>query len=796
MTSVVQSDRKASSISWWDLYPRCLFWLSFGGLCLTPFLAFIFNSRMVYPSVTERNFMFRIGVELLTGVYFLLTLSVPRYRPHLSSIFLTMAAFAAWIGVAVVLSDDPVRSFWSTLERMGGYITLLHVFLFFVIASCVLNTVVLWERLFEVAVIVSAMMGVYVTVTGLNFYGRSAGTFGNSMYLGGYMLFNMFLSLFLIVLSAETLHSVSFRKLGLLVITLLVTLGIFVAPTQVFASLPREYSIVVILVLGFVGFLFALLRNRLYFVAFLVVALILQVSSLALTQARSAILGVLIGLVVASCYMWKTERSDKRRLELNTAKPWVLSTLAGFVLVLGIGLWLSDSSALRRIATISFADNTTTVRLLVWRIAWQGFLARPLTGWGPENFDLVFHRFYDPAMFAYETWFDNVHNFVLEWLIAGGLPAVFLFVALLAMIVRVFARSRRLTPGCRAVMVGLVTAYSFHGLFAFNDLHGSISFATIAAFAAALGNCEVRAESEIHILSHRTLILTIPTVAVLAIGGAYAINAPGRENAAGLLRAIMLGDFDDADSSKSFDANLWQFKKVITGAPLGRQEATEQLLEFTFLLGKLPDARVDQPTVQLFYEAAHSAMLRMLGQRREDARLEFLFGVFLNRFGQTEEAVWHLFRALQLAPNKQSILLELGINSYLRTQDKVSALPILRRAFALEPRNPDARISFAVALYMIGRTAEADQLIADGIDRAAPENRRATMLELGRALDALSTRLETRADDAQKRLAFARVRYRVEDRTGAIAELQHAAQDDPSVAEEAMRLMTQIQDAK
>src|SRR5262249_5305330 len=131
---------------------------------------------------------------------------------------------------------------------------------------------------------------------------------------------------------------------------------------------------------------------------------------------------------------------------------------------------------------------------------------------------------------------------------------------------------------------------------------------------------------------------------------------------------------------------------------------------------------------------------------------------------------------------------------YLRTQDK--ALPILRRAFALEPRNPDARISFAVALYMIGRTAEADQLIADGIDRAAPENRRATMLEYGRALDALSTRIETRVDDAQKRLAFARVRYRVEDRSGAIAELQHAAQDDPSVAEEAMRLITQIQDAR
>jgi len=616
------------------------------------------------------------------------------------------------------------------------------------------------------------------------------------MYLGGYMLVNMFLSLFLVVLSAETLHSASFRKLALLVITILATLGIFVAPAQAFASVSREYSIVVILVLGFVGFLFALLRNRLYFVAFLVIALILQMSSLALTQTRSAILGVLIGLVVASCYIWKTERSDKRRFELNMAKSWVLSTLAGFVLVLGIGLWLSDSSALRRIATISFADNTTTVRLLVWRIAWQGFLARPLTGWGPENFDLVFHRFYDPAMFAYETWFDNVHNFVLEWLVAGGLPAVFLFVALLAMIVRVFARSSRLTPRCRAVMVGLVTAYSFHGLFAFNDLHGSISFATIAAFAAALGNCGVQAESEIHILSHRTLIVAIPTVAVLAIGGAYAINAPGRENAAGLLRAIMLVDFDDADSSKSFDANLWEFKKVITGAPLGRQEATEQLLEFTFLLGKLPDARVDQPTVQLFYEAAHSAMLRMLGQRREDARLEFLFGVFLNRFGQTEEAVWHLSRASQLAPNKQSILLELGINSYLRTHDKVSALPILRRAFALEPRNPDARISFAVALYMTGRTAEADQLIADGIARVAPENRRATMLEYGRALDALSTGIETRVDDAQKRLAFARVRYRVEDRTGAIAELQHAAQDDPSVAEEAMRLITQIQDAK
>jgi tetratricopeptide (TPR) repeat protein len=359
-----------------------------------------------------------------------------------------------------------------------------------------------------------------------------------------------------------------------------------------------------------------------------------------------------------------------------------------------------------------------------------------------------------------ETWYDSPHNVFMEWLVAGGLPGLLLIAALFILMARVFIGTDQLDRAARAIMLGLLTAYSFHCLVGLNDLHGSIHLVTIAAFAHALTKHDALVGRGVQSISDRALIWMLPSALGLALAAAYVINAPGIANARGLFQAMTLGD-PASGSVKPPAANLVQFDRVLAGAPLGRQEATQQLLEFAFFLGTRPEGSVDAQTLTSTYDAAHAAALRMIAERPHDARLEFRLGQFLNRFGQSDEAAQHLLLASLLAPSQQIVLLELGINSYLRAHDSTAALPVLRRAFELEPRNIQARVAFALALHLGGQNAEADRVLTEDIDAMSLEQRSRLLKSYRRAINRLELRLAWGARHPETQSALASLRSHV-----------------------------------
>ena len=51
----------------------------------------------------------------------------------------------------------------------------------------------------------------------------------------------------------------------------------------------------------------------------------------------------------------------------------------------------------------------------------KGFQEKPILGWGQDGFNYVFNKYYDPAMYGQESWFDRAHNAPLDFLVAGGI---------------------------------------------------------------------------------------------------------------------------------------------------------------------------------------------------------------------------------------------------------------------------------------------------------------------------------------------------------------------------------------
>src|SRR3989344_5396181 len=182
-----------------------LLWMTRIGVFFVPFVPLIVASSLFFPFITGKGFAFRIIVEIIFACYLLLALRRPEFRPKRSLVLYGVLAFIAVVFLADAFAVNPFKAFWSNFERMEGFVTMIHLALYFLVAAAVLNTEKWWHRFFATSVGVSAFLGIYgiLQLAGkivINQGGvRLDGTFGNAAYFAGYMLFHIFLSVFLIL---------------------------------------------------------------------------------------------------------------------------------------------------------------------------------------------------------------------------------------------------------------------------------------------------------------------------------------------------------------------------------------------------------------------------------------------------------------------------------------------------------------------------------------------------------------------------------------------------------------------
>src|SRR3989344_876432 len=159
-----------------------------GGVFVLPFIVFIVASSLFFPFITGKNFAFRIIVEVMVGAWLALALVNPVYRPRRSWLLGAFALFVFVVALADALGAYPFKSFWSNFERMDGWVTLAHLFAYFVVAASILNTEKLWRNFWHVCLGVSVLVALYGLLQlagiaslnpGFSSAARIAATFGN-----------------------------------------------------------------------------------------------------------------------------------------------------------------------------------------------------------------------------------------------------------------------------------------------------------------------------------------------------------------------------------------------------------------------------------------------------------------------------------------------------------------------------------------------------------------------------------------------------------------------------------------
>jgi len=637
---------------------------------------------MFFPFITGKNFGFRIIVEIIFAAWLLLAYYKPDYRPKFSWIMGAMTLFVGIIFTADLFGANMLKSFWSNYERMEGFVGLIHNFAFFVVIGSVF-TRELWTKYFQTFLFSSVAMSFYglLQVSGTlatHQGGRLDGSFGNASYMAVYMLFNVFIASYLFTRLKKG-NAMRWVYGGVAVFDLFI----------------------------------------LYY-----------------TQTRGTILGLLAGIAVASIL---TIIFEKKRPKLVRNMSLVFG---GLVLMIALFFVFKDSSFVRqspvlaRMAAISLTEQTTVSRFMVWGMAIEGFKERPILGWGQENFNIVFNKYYNPGMYNQEQWFDRAHDIFFDWLIAGGILGLLSYLLLFAVGIALIWKPTKPVSGegilakikhiwtehtsgeesdkvlSNSILTGLFAAYFVHNIFVFDNLFSYILFFSVLAFLHS-NNVSFRKQEKF--VKGAPQIKKAETVPFLYAGFGmalafvfvlYIVNIkPILAN-----QSLIRGMSPQASAKGAFsEENVNAFKTAVSYNTFGNQEIREQLVQTAM---RMRSVEGNDALLEKLFDTARSEALLQVSEASRDARAEVFVGMLFYNFGVMNEAISHFEKAHTLSPKKQTISQNLAL-SYMNGGKTEKALTLAKETYELEKSNTEAAKLYAVSAIAVDKQEEGDKVLTE-----------------------------------------------------------------------------------
>jgi O-antigen ligase/Flp pilus assembly protein TadD len=491
-------------------------WVALGALFLIPLAPLIVVNSYFFPFITGKAFFFRILIEIAVCAWAVLALLDKKYRPRFSWVGVAVLAFVVWMFVADCFAVNVAKAFLSNFERMEGWVLLIHLLGFFVVASAILRVEKKWRAWFLASLGVSLVISAYAILQlggALAIHQGSSridATFGNSAYLAIYFLFNVFIALWLAFSEKRP-----WLKWSLIALAALEAMLIF------------------------------------------------------FTETRGTILG-LVGALALSAFLFALTAGKKIRQSAVGALAIILILIGGFYAARNSS-FVQNNHVLERIASISLADGQT--RFTIWHMAFEGVIERPVVGWGQEGFNYVFNKYYDPSLYQQESWFDRAHNAFIDWLTAGGVPAFLLYISLFVSAIVLLWRSSELSRPERILLTAALVGYAVHNFFVFDNLYSYVYFFAILAFIDSQISRPIRFFEHTPELSPADGTLYALPIALIAAGALiWTINIPGMRASSELITAL--------SSSADPGTDIAIFQDLIAHPAFAAQEIREQLVDF------------------------------------------------------------------------------------------------------------------------------------------------------------------------------------------------------------------------
>ena len=463
---------------------RALLWGIRAGIVLLLLTPFVVSESSVYPFVVGKALYSRALIEVVFGLWALLAVLNPAFRPPRSWLLLLLAAGLAWSAVAAGFGVSPQRSLWSNYERMTGWVDAVHWLALTVVVASVLRS------LGDLRVLLGLNLGAGVAVALLAIasyfqvdpilhgmiwersHPRIGTVFGNPAYLGVHALVNFMIALGFLARSLSSSHAAETSAGS-------VPIGRVGAGLKLPLRRPgAQWALRLVLALAAALQFWALslsgslaaLAGLLGAAAFLALVWGLARPVRKLRVAAAAAAGLMVGIVAAA------------PLLLQPPEPRAASLQASSQLE------ASSNPLLQRMTALE-GMRSYQARQSAWRAGLAGFADRPWLGWGPENFIVVFGRHADGLPSEGHV-HDRAHNELIERAVAEGLPGLAGCLALWVFAFCTIVRAAKAqAPGERAfaLFVGAALAgYFLTSQLQFDTAALKLQLSLLFAFAVGL----------------------------------------------------------------------------------------------------------------------------------------------------------------------------------------------------------------------------------------------------------------------------------------------------------------------
>ncbi|NNM84038.1 hypothetical protein HKL94_02370 [Candidatus Parcubacteria bacterium] len=619
-------------------------WIALGALFLIPFTPLVVANGYFFPFITGKAFYLRILIEIAVAAWVVLALLDKEYRPRFSWIGAVVIGFVVWMFIADSFAVNVMKAFWSNFERMEGWVLLIHLLGLFFAASAILRAEKKWRAWFLTSLGASLMVSGYalLQIGGVLAIHQGStridATLGNSAYLAIYFLFSVFVALWL-----------------------------------------------------------AFTEKRAWLKWLLIAIAVLEAVLLFFTETRGTVLGLVFGLSLAAFLIALTAGARTRRYAAGALILIIL--FAGGLYLARKTSFVQHNSVFQRITSISLADGQ--VRFALWHMAFEGVAERPIVGWGQEGFNYVFNKFYNPSLYTQEQWFDRAHNAFIDWLVAGGIPAFLLYLALFGSALTLLWRSPGLSRIERTFLTAALAGYAIHNLFVFDNIYSYVYFFALLAFIDSQVARPIKWLEDAPALTNAdgvTYALPIATVVCFAL--IWFVNITGMQSASKLILAL--------SPSSDVSTNLAIFEDFAAHPIPQMQEVREQLVAFAGEIVQSTSTTNEQK--QQAASLAISQMQKQVAAYPLDAR-EFieLSYAYLNA-GDNVDALKALQSAILLSPKKEEFYIEKGTVEW-DLNDVKAAQQDFNTAYALGPSFSDLALYAAAGDIAAGDVATGDKIL-------------------------------------------------------------------------------------
>lgn len=450
-------------------------WTGFVLILLTPFVV---TPHTIFPYVVGKALYSRVMIEMVFGCWALLAFLRPDCRPPRSRLLILFAMILGVTMLAAFYGVSVRRSFWSTYERMQGVVDLIHWFLFTVVLASVVRTVSNWRVLLNLNLGVSLMMALLaigqkyyfsevLVLTWDSFGSRVGTTFGNAIYLGMYLTVNVVIALgflaqsFIPVATAAT--SPPFEMTGERRRKRNRT-----SPPDVKHAGP------------------GLQIRRLFWGS----VVLIEPWALVLTGSRGALAGLVtaIGFLAATSILLGSTRMARIATVGLTGLVGSVFLLT-WLLFFGPSLFPPDTALSSPFSKHLVSGESFWERVAGWQAGVKGFIDKPVLGWGPENYVVIFGRHAD-GLSGHTHIFDNAHSKFVEELTTKGLLGLLSYLSIWTSTFWIVARAARGTDFRERIptlFVGAALAGHFiQNQFALYSSTGSLQYSLLLAFVTNL----------------------------------------------------------------------------------------------------------------------------------------------------------------------------------------------------------------------------------------------------------------------------------------------------------------------